>query len=172
CNADSSLYELTFLESAKQFEALYIEKSIPLHSIHHQQVKTAIEDFAIKVEEQKARHLKVDLSKGPNEKKAISFLDAFENLNITNQQEKQKILLAKKAIRVGKFQNLHRDINKLENSQKHSPVKPVVLLEKLIQILSKFKLEQVSDDKLEEMQHEFNFNELNPEIIISESFSV
>jgi len=171
CNAESVLDELTFLETAKQFEALYIEKSIPLHLNHHLQVKTAIDDFAKKIEEQKTRHLKVDMSKGPNERKATSFLDAFENLNITNQIEKQKILLAKKAIRVGKFQNLHRDINKLEKSQKHSPVKPVILLEKLMEILSKYKLEQVKDDSLEEVQLEFNFNELNPEIIISESFS-
>ncbi len=172
CCADGSLDELTFLESAKQFEALYIEKAVPLHNYHHKQVKNAIEDFAKQVEEQKARHLKVDISKGPNEKKAIAFLDAFENLTITNQQEKQKIAFAKKAIRVGKFQSLHRDINKLEKSQKHSPVKPVVLLEKLIHILSKYNLEQVSDESLEEAQLKFNFNELNPEIIISESFSV
>ena len=32
-------------------------------------------------------------------------------------------------------------------------------------------MEKVSDENLEEAQLEFNFNELNPEIIISESFS-
>lgn len=171
CKADGNLDELTFLETAKQFEAIYVEKAISLHSNHHIQVQTAISDFAKKIEEQKARHLKVDMSKGPNEKKAISYLDAFENLNITHPDEKIRIQLAKKAIRVGKFQNLHRDLNKLENSVKKTPVKPVVQLEKMMNILAKYKLEQVIDENLDQVQLSFNFSELKPEIIISESFS-
>lgn len=168
---DHSLSELSFLETVRQFEAVALEKQIPLHEHHHLQVQLAVEDFARKIEEEKARQLKADTSKGPNEKKALAFLDAFQNLDITSKSEQQKILLAKEAIRIGKFQNLHRDINKLERANKKKPVKPVILLEKLQNIISKYKIEDVEVDEQREKQLKLNFSELNPEIIISESFS-
>lgn len=36
---DGSIEELTFLEAVKEFEARIDEKSIPLHDMHHEQVK-------------------------------------------------------------------------------------------------------------------------------------
>lgn len=168
---ENELEELTFLECARVFEATFAERAVDLHKLHHEQVQTAVKDFAHKIEEEKARELKVDLSKGPNERKALEFLNAFENLSITSKNEKEQIRLAKRAIGIGKFQNLHRDINKLERANKKTPVKPVILLEKLIHILSKYKLELVKEDTLQEEQLKFDYSELNPEIIISESFS-
>lgn len=173
CKPDSSLDELTFVESAKQFEARAEEKQIPLHELHHTQVNAAIKSFSDQIQKESAKDKKVDVTQGPNEKKAISYLDGFVNLAFISQDEIELIHLAMKAIRYGRFQNLQRDINKLHNAVKIKHVKPVILLEKLMQILNSYPLKTLSEnDLLPSEQFELSFSELNPEIIISESFSV
>ncbi len=173
CKPDGSLDELTFVESAKQFEARAEEKQIPLHELHHTQVNAAIKSFSDQIQKESAKDKKVDITQGPNEKKAIAYLDAFLNIKLASQEEVELILLAKKAIRYGRFQNLQRDINKLHNAVKVKHVKPVILLEKLMQILHSYPLKSISEnDLLPSEQFELSFSELNPEIIISESFSV
>lgn len=173
CKPDGSLDELTFVESAKQFEALAEEKQIPLHEFHHTQVNAAIKSFSEQIQKESAKDKKVDVTQGPNEKKAISYLDAFLNTKLASQEEIELILLAKKAIRYGRFQNLQRDINKLHNAVKKKHVKPVILLEKLTEILHSYPLRTISEsDLIPSEQFELSFSELNPEIIISESFSI
>jgi superfamily II DNA/RNA helicase len=67
--ADGEIEELTFLETAKQFEAKQEEKHISMHQHHHEQVKTAIEHFSNTLEEERAKEKKVDITQGPNEKR-------------------------------------------------------------------------------------------------------
>ena len=43
---DGTMEDLTFLEAVKEFEARVEEKSISLHSLHHEQVKKAIEKLS------------------------------------------------------------------------------------------------------------------------------
>lgn len=173
CKPDGSLDELTFVESAKQFEARTEENQIPLHEFHHVQVNSAIKSFSEQIQKESAKDKKVDITQGPNEKKAISYLDAFLNTKLVSQEEVELILLAKKAIRFGRFQNLQRDINKLHNAVKTKHVKPVILLEKLMQILNSYPLKSIAENDLQPSeQFELSFSELNPEIIISESFSI
>lgn len=167
---ESDIEELTFLETVKQFEAKLEEQSIKLHDLHHEQVKKGVEHFANKQEEEKARDRKIDVKQGPNETKALSYLDAFLNLPFSNEADKELILLAKEAIRKGKFQNLQRDINKLQKAVKKTPLKPVLLLEKVIAILKNYPLQK----DVEEPATEVVVKQINifiPEIIISESFS-
>lgn len=172
CKPDDSLDELTFVESAKQFEARAEEKQIPLHEFHHVQVNKAIKSFSEQIQKESAKDKKVDVTQGPNEKKAIAYLDAFFNIKLASQEEVELIHLAKKAIRYGRFQNLQRDINKLQNAVKVKHVQPVILLEKLMQILNSYPLKSISENDLQPSeQFELSFSELNPEIIISESFS-
>ncbi len=173
CKPDATLDELTFVESAKQFESRAEEKQIPLHEFHHEQVNAAINSFSEQIQKESAKDKKVDITQGPNEKKAIAYLDAFLNIKLASQEEVELILLAKKAIRFGRFQNLQRDINKLHNAVKVKHVKPVILLEKLMHILNSYPLKSISENDLQPSeQFELFFSELNPEIIISESFSV
>src|SRR5690606_10778592 len=68
--------ELTFLETVKIFEAEVMEKAIPLHSKHHEQVQAGILLFSDLLEKEKARDKKIDTTQGPNEKKANAYLDA------------------------------------------------------------------------------------------------
>ncbi len=168
--SNNEIEELTFLETVKKFEAFQEEKGISLHDLHHEQVKLAIQVFADKVEDEKARNKKVDVTQGPNEKSAIAYLDAMLNLPLTNDAEMQLIIIAKEAIRKGRFQNLQRDINKLKRAVKKSPLKPVIILEKVIAILKSYPLIQEEEEIYEEV-HVVKPKVLNPEIIITESFS-
>lgn len=162
--------ELTFLETVRQFEAFQNEKGIPLHTLHHEQVQKAIQVFADKIEDEKAKDKKVDTTQGPNEKNAIAYLDAMLHLPFINDKETQLIIIAKEAIRKGRFQNLQRDINKLHKSVKKAPLKPVIILEKIIGILNSYPLKQEEEDIYQEVQV-IKPRVFNPEIIITESFS-
>jgi hypothetical protein len=139
---DGSLEELTFLETAKRFQCVPHERAIPLHDRHHQQVQQAVERFQTQADAEKALDKKVDVTQGPNEKKALVFLDAFTNLPFINDEEKALIGLAKEAVRKGRFQNLQRDVNKLQRSQTKVKVQPTRLLENLMQLLGKYPLTQ------------------------------
>jgi superfamily II DNA/RNA helicase len=167
---ESEIEELTFLETVKQFEAKLDEKSIPLHDLHHDQVKTSVEHFANKQEEEKIRDRKIDITQGPNETKALRYLDAFLNLPFANAEDKELVTSAKEAIRKGKFQNLQRDINKLQKAVKKTPLKPVLLLEKVISILKKYPLQTETEDAAVSVNIAA-IKVLNPDIIISESFN-
>lgn len=162
--------ELTFLQAEKEYYAKVTEKSIPLYFNHHAQVKEAISLFANKLEEEKSKERKIDTTQGPNEKRALSFLDALTNMQIANPEEKDLMQNAKTAIRLGKFQQLQRDVNKLAKAIKVAPLKPANLLEEVIKILNKYPLQVVEDDTIQTMQPIFNIKEFKPEIIISESF--
>jgi len=168
--SNKEVEELTFLETVKKFEAFKEEKGIAIHENHHEQVKSAIQVFADKVEDEKAKDKKVDVTQGPNEKSAITYLDAMMNLPFTNDKETQLIIIAKEAIRKGRFQNLQRDINKLHKAVKKSPLKPVIILERVIGILKSYPLKQDEDEIYQEVQV-IKPRVLNPEIIITESFS-
>jgi len=162
--------ELTFLETVRQFEAFQHEKGIPLHALHHEQVQKAIQVFADKIEDEKAKDKKVDTTQGPNEKNAIAYLDAMLHLPFINDKETQLIIIAKEAIRKGRFQNLQRDINKLQKAVKKAPLKPVLILEKIIGILNSYPLKQEEEEIYQEVQV-IKPKVLNPEIIITESFA-
>ena len=170
---DGTIEELTFLEAVKEFEARIDEKSIPLHGNHHEQVKIALDAFAMQEEENKSAKQKVNPTQGPNEKKAIAYLDGFVSIPNITEQELELINKAKRAITTGKFQQLQRDINKLKTATKKTPVKPVVLLEQLIKIISGYPLEHVSDKLTDKQTETFKISkDFIPEIIISESFNM
>ena len=171
---DGSIEELTFLEAVKEFEARTEEKAIPLHDKHHEQVAKAIDIFSKKEDESRAITKKVVSSQGPNEKKALAYLDGFVHVpNITNE-EVDLIEKAKRAISTGRFQQLQRDINKLQNAVKKAPVKTVVLLERVMKIITSYPLEHVGLNGFEAqaISKERYVKELMPEIIISESFNL
>jgi Superfamily II DNA and RNA helicases len=170
---DDSVEDLTFLEAVKEFEARIDEKAIQLHELHHKQVAKAIEEFADGEEDAKAITSKVNPQQGPNEKKAIAYLDGFRSIENITEQELELIEKAKRAITTGKFQQLQRDVNKLKASTKKTPIKPVILLEQLIKIISVYPLDYVernNSNSASDVNYKFK-KEINPEIIISESFN-
>lgn len=170
---DGTVEELTFLEAIKEFEARVEEQGIPLHHLHHSQVSKALETFANAEEETKAKESKVDNTQGPNEKRAVAFLDGFLSLDFMTNEERELIQKSQKAITSGKFQQLQRDVNKMRTATKKTPISPAVLLEKIIKVISNYPLEHIeifSTISKKDTVEKF-VKELNPEIIISESFS-
>lgn len=171
---DGSIEELTFMEAVKEFESRIEEKAIPLHGKHHEQVAKAIEMFSEKEEEAKTITKKAVVGQGPNEKKALAYLDGF--IHVPNITDDEIVLIekAKRAISSGKFQQLQRDINKLQNATKKAPVKVVILLEQLMKIITSYPLEHI-ELNIHEVQATNQIKvtkELMPEIIISESFNL
>ncbi|WP_181304361.1 helicase-related protein [Rufibacter sp. XAAS-G3-1] len=169
--ANEETEELTFLETVKIFEADVLEQAIPLHSQHHEQVQAGLLLFSDLLEREKARDKKIDTTQGPNEKKANAYLDGILNLPLVNEEERVLILKAKEAIRLGRFQNLQRDINKFQRALKKAPLKPAIVLEKIIDILNAYPL--VHEEVDQEVEKKVvRARVLNPEIIITESFSL
>ncbi|MBC8155994.1 MAG: helicase [Bacteroidetes bacterium] len=169
--SDNSVEELTFLETAKRFQCMVHERATKLHDHHHEQVQLAVAQFQAQVEAEKAQDKKVDVSQGPNEKKALLFLDAFLSLPFISEDEKMLIGLAKDAIRRGRFQNLQRDMNKLQKSQSKVKVQAAVLLDSLMKILNSYPLSQPEDDVTAVPAAPLVVASTEPTIIISESFS-
>ena len=138
--ADNSQEELTFVEAARRFRAEPTEPAVPLHDRHHAQVQAAVARFHDMLQEDLAREQKVDPKLGPNEKKALQLLSALRQMPVSSEKEQSLLDAAQQAIRVGKFQQLHRDLNKLQKAVKDTPVAPAILLERVIAILTKYPI--------------------------------
>ena len=169
--ADSSLEEMTFVETARKFRADAPEKSQSLHDLHHDHVNNALEDFNQKLQKEMASGQVVDVSQGPNEKKALAYLDGFLSLSFIGITEKEKIKAAKQAIKLGKFQQLQRDVNNLKRNVKKTPLKPVELLDALLRIIEKYPIDEKDNTDNRPTVTIKTFEKFKPEIIISESFT-
>lgn len=169
---DSTHEELTFVEAARRFRAEPAEQSIPLHDQHHAQVQSAISLFHDMLQEDLARDQKVDPKLGPNEKKALQLLAALHEMPVSSDKERSLVASAQHAIRVGKFQQLHRDLNKLQKAVKETPVAPSLLLERVVAILGKYPIapDQEHTPAAKPSAPVPVASARLPEIIISESF--
>jgi superfamily II DNA/RNA helicase len=167
---NDELEELTFLQVEKEYRAKESEKSIPLHNKHYEHISESIKYFEKKTEIEKQNKRQLNTLQGPNEKKALKFLEAIANLTIVNIEEKELLLNAKEAIQLGKFQQLQRDINNFARTEKKNFVKPDVLLERLLKVIQKYPLQtELNDIKPDDVS--LIKNEFQPRIIISESFN-
>ena len=168
---DLSFEEMSFVETAKEFNAMASENGIALHEHHHEQINKALTDFHEKIQKEIASTQVVDTTQGPNEKKALAYLDGFLSFPFASNEEKKLIKAAKLAIKLGKFQNLQRDVNKLKRNTKTTKLKPVDLLDAMMKIITLYPVEQA--DTMEERPTVTirSYEKLKPEIIISESFS-
>lgn len=168
--AGAEIEEVTLLEAAREFRALDpAEKAIPLHAAHHDQVNAALDAFKEAVTTDTLQAQTVDAAQGPNERKALQYLDGFASLPFVNEEERHFIRAAQAAIRRARFQNLQRQVNQLQRSTKEVKLTPAALADKLIQILRSYPLETPStDSKTAPVQ--LRPLDTAPEIILSESF--
>lgn len=168
---DLTLEEMTFVEVAREFRADVPEKGIEMLPEHHAHVNAALEDFHTKLQEEISSGQVVDTTQGPNEKKALSYLDGFLSLPFIGTSEKDKIKAAKFAIKQGRFQQLQRDVNNLKKNVSKAPLKPVELLDSIIRIIEKYPIDQLDNGDTRPTVTIKSFEKFKPEIIISESFS-
>jgi hypothetical protein len=143
---------------------------IALGDKHHEQVNVALKDFHAKIHEELVSGEVVDMTQGPNEKKALTFLEGFLSLPFAGEVEKNKLRAAQQAIKIGKFQQLQRDVNTLKKNLKKTPMKAVELLDNIIRIIDKYPLQNSNNALIQPMITIKSFEKYKPEIIISESF--
>jgi hypothetical protein len=134
-------------------------------------VSSAITDFHDKIQKEIASTQVVDTTQGPNEKKALAYLDGFLTFPFASDQEKKLIKSAKQAIKLGKFQKLQRDVNKLKRDTKVTKLKAVDLMDAMIKIINLYPVEQAETMEDRPMVTIRSYEKLKPEIIISESFA-
>jgi superfamily II DNA/RNA helicase len=160
--------ELTFVEAARIFKAQISERAIPIHEKHHEQIQTALTSFH-KAEDLKNLGDLGAVKLGPNEKRAIKFIDDQSKQEFVSVDDKELIELAKLSIKRGKFQKLPREVNKLLKSLKESKLTRSEVFESLIKILKSYPLEDVSKETNATKKAQINNT---PNIILSESFSI
>ena len=165
---DGDLDEISLLEAADEFRAPDpTEKSIPLHAAHHDHINAALVKFKESVVAETLQAETVDANQGPNEQKALRYLDGFVSLPFVSEQERALIQAAKVAIRRARFQNLQRQINALQRSTKTVKLTPAALADKLMQILRTYPLNQDADAPVSAAARPID---TTPDIILSESF--
>lgn len=165
---DGVLDEISLLEAADEFRAPDPkEKAIPLHAAHHDHINSALVKFRESVVAEALQAETVDATQGPNEQRALRYIDGFASLPFVNEEERALIQAAKTAIRRARFQNLQRQINQLQRSTKTVKMTPAALADKLIQILRSYPLQQASDAPVIQSVRTID---TAPDIILSESF--
>ena len=163
--------ELSFVEAARIFKAVAGEKAVPLHEQHHDHVNAAITQFKETLQQEAAIGQVVDHQMGPNESKALRFLAVFINHpTLATEEEKFLLRAAQSAIKKATFARLQRDLNALEKAHKKTPLQASTLLDKTLEILRRFPLQDNVDEQVEDARGGLSTAELAPSIILSESF--
>jgi len=163
--------ELSFVEAARIFKAVAGEKAVPLHQQHHDHVNAAIAQFKETLQQEAAIGQVVDHQMGPNESKALRFLAVFINHpTLATEEEKFLLRAAQSAIKKATFARLQRDLNALEKAHKKTPLQASTLLDKTLEILRRFPLQDNVDEQVEDARGGLSTAELAPSIILSESF--
>jgi len=173
--SQEKLGEIGFVEMARAFRAEVAEKSSPLHDKHHDDVRGAVADFREKLEADAARELAVDHTLGPNEQKAIRLLAAATGMPHVSAAEKALLTAAQHAIKLAKFQDLPRKLNKLQKDATAKSGKPIVstavYLDKLMDIVRAYPLEVEDADDVDKPEADVDLTGFEPKIILSESFT-
>ena len=143
-------------------------KKLPVNEI--EDVNIAIEDFNKQLEADKKVESVVDITLSPQDKNALSFLAAFLNMEEVSIEQKELVKATQEAIRVHKFNQLPKKVNRLAKAVKKTPMRIDLMINKLFFILEEFPLQR-------EENKEERFKEILPlvkgelpDIIISESF--
>ena len=170
---DPRIEEISIVEAAREFRAPDpAEPSLPLPDHHHDDIRDALQSFRDLAAAAATADKALDNNPGPNERRALEFLDAFLKLNILSDSEKDLVRAAKLAVRKAKFQKLQKEINQLQKSVKQVKVTPSVLADKLLALLQPYPLQQeaaLATDANKHPSEPINTAAL-PKIILSESF--
>ena len=98
---------------------------------------SAIEKFDKEQQENLASDQSVNPGMSPQAGSALSFLDACSRFDFLDEEEKQLLQSAINAIRLQKFANLQREINRIRKAQQTAPLKPPQLIDTVINVLKK-----------------------------------
>jgi len=161
---------VTFVEAARIYEAKAIEKPIAIHGRHYNHIALALQTFKLELFV-KSLGDRVLIKLGPNETRAIAFVSAMLTYDFVNDEEKKVINSARQSIRVGRFQKLPREINKLLKKVKEEKINNIDQFHGLMKILASYPLLESENTETPETEEKPIKESQLPEIIISESFS-
>jgi superfamily II DNA or RNA helicase len=169
---DPRIEEISIVEAAREFRAPDpAEPSLPLPDHHHGDIRDALQCFRDLAAAAATADKALDNNPGPNERRALEFLDAFLKLNILSDSEKDLVRAAKLAVRKAKFQKLQKEINQLQKSVKQVKVTPSVLADRLLALLQPYPLQQEAALTPPQTHPSATHNPAAlPKIILSESF--
>lgn len=167
---DGSFEELTFVEAAREFKALPVERGVALHALHYEQVLLALSQF--KEEEYVAIHAdKTSVKFGPNEQKALSYIKTMQQTEFAQDEDTALFDAARDAIARGRFQKLPRELNGLLKTAQKEKWSIIERYNRLLEVLKKYPLQDQEPDGTDKAQVVEAVPFLKPQIIISESFS-
>ena len=162
--------EIPFTEAAREFRATHAaEPAVPLHDAHHAHVGAATVAFREAVVADVLGPRSADSKQGPNERRALDFIDGFLAMDFISDDERRLIRLAKLAVARARYASLQRDINKLQRDTRRVQVTPAVLADRLFSILGQYRLEEM-EDQGHGVADAPRKADTEPEIILSESF--
>jgi superfamily II DNA/RNA helicase len=161
--------ELTFTQAAEIFKATIEEKAVALPDFHYEHISTALELFEKENIKKVVENRTAGKSQSPSEKSAAKYLRAFLKLSSANANDKKEIKWALDMMRVGRYTQMPRTINKIKSQAKKNSWSPVKQLGSLIQAITDYSEKARFED--EEIQTTTLVDvPVEPEIIISESF--
>ena len=106
---------------------------------------------------------KADFKLGPQTKQAIAYLEACSKVEFLDNYEKNLINNAKIIVKLSKFIDLQRKINRLKKTAEKEKFNRTKIIDVLLAIIKNFPIESI--DNIEKIEA------TPPEIIISESFN-
>ena len=155
----------SFIQTATLLKCSPDTQAQELHDQHYPQVRSALNNFKHEMERNSVSQNQ-NQSVSPAEKKAIRALKALENLPDINAEEQEKIQLAIEQIKHKRFQNLTKNINKLDRNSKG--IKRVVILEKALNIIKQYDLNSHNENSQNKQKSPKN---INPSVVISQSYT-
>lgn len=170
-HADGSFEDLTFVEAARIFKAEFTERSVAIPAFHYEQINTALDSFSEDVSLM-SLGAKASVKQGPNEKRAIAILRDLSRQEFASESEVELLMEAKKAIEVGRFQKLPREINKFKKESVAKKLKRVDEYNEILKIIKAYPLEELKEETFDpKPKVRVKTTANSPQIIISESFS-
>lgn len=171
------LEELGFVEAARIFRATAKEKPQPLPLDHHKHVLTAVQAFRAQLASEAVRDSTALHQIGPDEKRAMELLAVLQNLppahkGLLSPEDIELLKAGADAIRTARFDPMRRRLVRLVKTHRKTPLQVPELLEKTLEILAAFPLTTESDPSREQRFAGLSYQQLIPEIILSESFTV
>ena len=135
---ESKLKELSFLQAVPIFKCDPTVKAQPLHEKHHAQVQQALTHFLEQAAE-KTVISKQNQALTAQQTRAIHSIKAIRNWDHIGEKEKQELAGAIDTIKIGRFQALPREINKLQRTAQKGRVALAVQLQSLLEIIRKYR---------------------------------
>ena len=170
---ENKLKELSFLEAVPIFKCDPTVNAQPLHEKHHAQVQQALSHFLEQAAE-KTVISRQNQALTAQQTRAIHSIKAIRNWDHISEKEKQELAGAIDTIKIGRFQALPREINKLQRNAQRGRVALAVQLQSLLEIIRKYRPEEEKADT-RDMQDTGNGPQTEapddlPRVIISQSY--